>query len=108
MTEKGGIMKINNLNDPSSQMIQSYQRGENLNQSVDKQTGPAPAAAEKVDLSSRAKDIQLAKAVINNQPDVRDARVQELKTQIAQGSYKIDSGRIAEKMVGESLIDIFG
>jgi negative regulator of flagellin synthesis FlgM len=101
-------MKITNLNDPSSQMIQSYQRGDNLNQSVDKQAGPAAAATEKVDISSRAKDIQQAKTVINALPDIRDAKVQELKTQIEQGSYKINSSKIAEKMVRESLIDIFG
>jgi negative regulator of flagellin synthesis FlgM len=108
MTEGGNIMKINTVNDPSSQMIQSYQRGDNLSQSVDKQAGPAAVAAEKVDISSRAKDIQQAKAVINSLPDVRDAKVQELKTQIEQGNYKINSGRIAEKMISENLIDLFG
>lgn len=100
-------MKINNLNDPSSQMIQSYQKGDNLNPPVDKQAAPAAAATETVDISSRAKDIQLAKTVINNLPDIRDAKVQELKTQIEQGNYKIDSGKIAGKMVRESLIDMF-
>ncbi len=101
-------MKINNLNDSAAQMIQSYQKGDNLNQAVDKQAAPVAAATEKVDISSRAKDIQAAKTLINNLPDIRDAKVQELKTQIEQGSYKIDSGKIAKKMVGESLIDIFG
>jgi negative regulator of flagellin synthesis FlgM len=107
MTEGGSIMKINNLNDPSSQMIQSYQRGDSLSQSVDKQAGPAPAAAEKVNISSVAKDIQKAKTVINNLPEVRDAKVQELKTQIEQGSYQVNSSKIAEKMIGENLIDLF-
>jgi len=101
-------MKINNLSDSASQMIQSYQRGENLNQPVDKQAAPTAAAATKVDISSQAKDIQLAKTVISNLPEIRDAKVQDLKTQIQQGSYNIDSGKIAEKMVGESLIDLFG
>ena len=100
-------MKINDLKDPSSQMIQSYQRGDSQNQPVDKQAGPAAVAAEKVDISARAKDIQLAKAVINSLPDVRDARVQELKTQIEQGSYQVNSNKIAEKMVRENLIDLF-
>jgi negative regulator of flagellin synthesis FlgM len=101
-------MKINDLKDTASQMIQSYQRGDNLNQAVDKQAAPAAAATEKVDISSRAKEIQLAKAVIDSLPEIRDAKVQELKTQIEQGSYKIDSDKLAKKMVRESLIDIFG
>lgn len=100
-------MKINDLKDPSisSQMIQTYQKGDNLNQPVDKQAGAA--ATEKVDISSQAKDIQKAKTIIDNLPDVRDAKVQELKTQIEQGSYKVNSGKVAEKMVHTSLIDIF-
>ena len=101
-------MKINDLKDSASQIIQSYQRGDNLNQPVDKQAAPVVVATEKVDISSRAKDIQLAKTVINSLPDIREDKVQELKTQIDQGNYKVDSGKIAEKMVRESLIDIFG
>ncbi len=101
-------MKISNLNDSATQMIQSYHRSDNLNQPVDKKTGSVAAATEKVDISSRAKDINLAKTVIEKLPDIREAKVQELKTQIEQGSYKINSDQIAGKMVRESLLDIFG
>lgn len=99
-------MKIDNLNNPRSQMIQSFQKGESLGQTVDKQAGTAAAAAETVDISSKAKDIQLAQTVINRLPDVRDAKVQDLKTQIEQGNYKINAGEIAKKMVGENLLDL--
>jgi len=103
-------MKINDVKDTASQMIQSYQRGDNLNQAVNKQAAQAAqtAATEKVDISSRAKEIQLAKTVINGLPEIRDAKVQELKAQIEQGSYKVDNEKLAKKMVGESLIDLFG
>ncbi len=101
-------MKISNLNDSATQMIQSYHRGDNLNQPVDKKTDSVTAATEKVDISSLAKDINLAKTVIEKLPDIREAKVQELKTQIEQGSYKINSDQIAGKMVRESLLDIFG
>jgi len=101
-------MKINNLNDPATQVIQSYHRSDNLNQTVDKKTGSTAAATEKVDISSLAKDISLAKTVIEKLPDIREAKVQELKAQIEQGNYKINSDQIAEKMVRESLLDIFG
>ena len=87
-------------------MIQSFQKGESLGQTVDKQAGTAAAAAETVDISSKAKDIQLAQTVINRLPDVRDAKVQDLKTQIEQGNYKINAGEIAKKMVGENLLDL--
>jgi negative regulator of flagellin synthesis FlgM len=107
MTGEGCIMKITDFKDPSTQIIQSYQRSDNQNQPVDKQAAPAAAASETVDISSRAKDIQLAQTVISNLPDIRDARVQELKTRIEQGNYKINTGEIAKQMISESLIDIF-
>ncbi len=100
-------MKIGDIKDPSAQMIQQYQRGENLNQSVDKQAGPGAATEEKVDLSTRARDIQQARNAVSNLPDIREEKVQELKAQIEKGTYKINSGKIAELMVGDALVDLF-
>jgi negative regulator of flagellin synthesis FlgM len=107
------MMKIDNVGNPLSQMIQSFQKSENLNQTsdkaVDKQAAATTtaAASETVDISSRAKDIQLAQTAINSAPEIRADKVQELKTQIAQGTYEVNSGKVAMKMVGESLMDIF-
>ena len=62
---------------------------------------------EKVDLSTKAKDIQQIKQIVDQTPDVREKTVQELKSQINTGSYKVNSAKVAEKMMGESLIDLF-
>ncbi|MBI4378350.1 MAG: flagellar biosynthesis anti-sigma factor FlgM [Nitrospinae bacterium] len=62
---------------------------------------------ESVILSERVKDIQKAKEIAKNTPDVRTERVAELKEQIEKGKYHINSKDIAEKMlkdvVSESL-----
>ncbi|MEK6591207.1 MAG: flagellar biosynthesis anti-sigma factor FlgM [Nitrospinota bacterium] len=62
---------------------------------------------ESVILSERVKDIQKAKEITKNTPDVRTERVAELKEQIEKGKYHINSKDIAEKMlkdvVSESL-----
>ena len=101
-------MKITDISpkETSSQMIQQYQKGEKISQPVDSQAGAA-VAKEKVDISAQARDIQQAKKVIAGTPDVREERVRELKARIEQGTYKINTEKIAEKMVKESLIDIF-
>lgn len=101
-------MKLNDIinKDTSSQMIQQYQRGEKLNQPVENKS-VSPAATEKVDISERAKDIQQARNIIAGTPDVREDKIKELKAQVDQGIYKVNTDKLAKKMVNESLIDIF-
>ncbi len=101
-------MKINDLKDVNAQIIQQYQRSDNTQVNSDKQV---PSAAtkpeEKVDLSTKAKDIQQARNALSSTPDAREAKVQEIKTQVDKGTYNVNAGKIADKMVTESIIDIF-
>ena len=106
-------MKIGDVKDTTSQMVQQYQQynGANqanqANQANDKPATAAVAPEEKVDLSTRSKDLLQIKNVVAQLPEIREEKIQELKTQIEKGTYNINGGKIAEKMVGESLIDIF-
>ena len=101
-------MKISDLKDTNAQMIQQYQRGDNPAVSSDKQAISAVAKPEeKVDFSTTAKDIQQAKNALNSLPDVRQEKVQEVKAQVEKGTYNVNAGKIADKMVNESIIDIF-
>lgn len=103
-------MKVSDIKDVNAQMIQQYQRAENVAPTVDKQTGSSAAAVkpeEKVDLSTRAKEIQQAKVEVSKAPDVREEKVQEIKSQVEQGTYNVSGEQIANKMVGESIVDLF-
>jgi len=53
------------------------------------------------EISERAKDFAKAHAVASAAPDVREDRIAELKKRIASGEYKVDSEKVAEKMIGE-------
>jgi negative regulator of flagellin synthesis FlgM len=97
---------ISKIKDPSAQMIQQYQKGELAKSEADKTAAAASTVTEKVDLSTRAKDIQRIKQIVDQTPDIREEKVMELKRQIDNGKYEINTDKIAEKMVGESLIDI--
>jgi len=101
-------MKVSDIKDVNAQMIQQYQRNENTTQAVDKQAGSAAVKpSEKVDLSTKAREIQQAKVEVSKLPDVREEKVQEIKDQVDKGTYNVSGEQIANKMVGESIIDLF-
>jgi negative regulator of flagellin synthesis FlgM len=98
---------ISKIKDASTQVIQQYQKSELPKPEAARPAGNASSTVmEKVDLSSKAKDIQRIKQAIDEIPDIREGKVQDLKAQIDAGTYKVNTDKLAEKMVGESLIDI--
>jgi len=62
------------------------------------------AASDRVTLSVHADGLQDVVAKVNQTPDVRTARVQELREAIRSGAYHVDSAAIAEKMLAEGRI----
>lgn len=98
---------ITTIKDTTAQGLQQYQKSDPIRTEGDKHVGGAKAAAtEKVDLSAKAKEYQRIRQVLDQVPDVRQEKVQELKERIESGNYAVDSGKVAAKMVGESLIDL--
>lgn len=101
-------MKVSDIKDVNAQIIQQYQRSENNTPALDKQAGSASVKPiEKVDLSTMAKEIQKAKVEVSKLPDVREEKVQEIKAQVEKGTYNVSGEQIANKMVGESIVDLF-
>jgi negative regulator of flagellin synthesis FlgM len=100
-------MKISKTDDTNIQLIQQYQRTDKVNGTgaETKALGNSSSPEEKVNLSATARDIQKLKNLINQLPDVRSEKVENLKKQVEQGTYKVDSEKVAGKMVGESLLD---
>lgn len=54
---------------------------------------------------SRAEASSKALEIARNTPDVREDRVAMLKKQIEEGTYKVDSGKIADGMMREAILD---
>ena len=60
---------------------------------------------DRVELSARAKEMQEAKRIIGTIPDIREEKVAQIRKQIEEGTYQIDSKKIAEKMLTESFLN---
>jgi flagellar biosynthesis anti-sigma factor FlgM len=62
-----------------------------------------------VNISTSARDRAEASAkaleIARKTPDVREDRVAMLKKQIDEGNYKVDSGKIADGMMREAILD---
>jgi flagellar biosynthesis anti-sigma factor FlgM len=54
---------------------------------------------------SRAAEQKKAFDIAKNTPDVREDRVAELKAKIQSGTYEIDSGKIADGMLREAIME---
>ena len=62
-----------------------------------------------VELSDRAKsraaEQKKAFDIAKNTPDIREDKVAEIKARIQAGTYEVDSGKIADGMLREALMD---
>ena len=62
------------------------------------------ASHDSVSLSNQAHALGRLEQAIQSSPDVNEAKVEALKQAVADGSYQMDSGSIADKMLaGDSL-----
>lgn len=63
-------------------------------------TGNAPNSDAVVNLSQASKEVQIAQKAVEEAPDIRAEKVEAIKTQVNNNTYKIDHDKVAEKIVG--------
>lgn len=72
----------------------------------------APAAAapdatgavhhtDRIALSQQAMEVQAAHAALAQTPEVRAELVAKLKAQVAEGTYQVDAGKVADALLGQ-------
>lgn len=67
--------------------------------------GQEPGAVDRVNLSTRGQEIQLARQSIKATPDIRQDKVESLRSAIKTGTYRVSSGEVADKMLGRLIVD---
>jgi flagellar biosynthesis anti-sigma factor FlgM len=75
---------------------------------VEKPAVSPAAKGDRVELSARARELQAAREAIDKMDAVDHAKVARIKAQIKAGTYKVDAGKTADKMIDESLIEDLG
>ena len=78
-----------------SQVQQMYQT-KKVNKS--QQSGSA-SRSDQVQISSLGKDFQAAKAAVAGSPDIREELTAPIKAKVQNGTYQVDNGTFAEKLL---------
>mgnify|MGYP001609598257 CR=1 FL=1 len=65
----------------------------------------AGGSSEQIVLSSKAKDIQRAQEAVRAAPDIRTDKVNRIKQELSDGTYKVNTRDVAEKMLKNILND---
>jgi negative regulator of flagellin synthesis FlgM len=73
--------------------------GDKIATTKSKGTTSSTGGAEQIAISSKAKDIQKATEAANAAPDIRIEKVEQIRDQIANGSYSVSSDQLAEKIL---------
>lgn len=67
--------------------------------------GGKSLSGDNVDISTKAREMNKAKSLLDSVPDVRGEMVVRLKTDIELGNYQVDAGKVAEKMIERAVRD---
>lgn len=87
-------MKIFN-NPQVNQVLKTYQK------QVDRteKTGPAAMARDKIEISDQARDFQTAMKAFKELPEVRQDKIDDVRSQMESGQYKPSSEAVADKIL---------
>jgi negative regulator of flagellin synthesis FlgM len=98
-------MEINGTNplivsNNSTQRLDSPQQSE---QSA--KGGGSPPDTDRLELSVRSREISHLNDLIQSIPDVRDAKVEQVRRELENGTYNVKAEKIADKIIGGNLLD---
>jgi negative regulator of flagellin synthesis FlgM len=75
------------------------------NQKPESANAGQAAGGEQIALSAKAKGIQKTLETVQTSPDIRSEKVAEIKNQIANNTYQVNSEALAEKILQEILTE---
>jgi len=100
------IQPSNDLNSSAS-LTRQKSNASAVSSPADSQTAPASSSAgveKNVQLSAQAQTIERLEAKIVAADGIDKSKVEQIKQQIANGSYEVNSHRVAEKMLDQEAL----
>ncbi len=100
-------MEINSKNalvalNPSVQRLDTQQQ----NQRPQKTGAESPSPSlDRIELSTRSREIQHIDELIRSTSDIRESRVEQIRSAIQSGTYNVKAEQIADKILGGNVID---
>lgn len=76
-----------------------------IGQGLKAKDGRKAGSGDRVDLSQKARDLGETRELYAQSPDIRQDKVDALRSQIENGTYCVDGNRVAWKMLRESLLN---
>jgi len=67
--------------------------------------GSGQSDSDRLELSVRSLEIAHLEELIRSTPDIRESRVEEVRSEIESGTYNVKAEKIAEKIIGGNLLD---
>ncbi len=81
--------------DAMSEISQLYQ----AKSTKRKQGASAAASKDTVEISGFGRELQIAKQAVAQSADIREDRVKEIKASMANGTYNVPMGALADKLL---------
>jgi flagellar biosynthesis anti-sigma factor FlgM len=63
------------------------------------------SVSDRLELSVRSREITHLQELIQSAPDVRESKIEQIRGSIERGTYNVKAEKIAEKIIGGSLLD---
>ncbi len=100
-------MEINGKNPltvltPNVQRLDMQQQPPRVSKSSDES---AKVGSDRIELSVRSREIQHIDELIRSTPDIREEKVEQIRSAIETGTYNVKAEKIADKILGGNLID---
>lgn len=61
--------------------------------------------SDSIELSAEAKDLQAALRALSQVPEIREAKVADIKNRISIGEYNVNAGEVADRIIDGLFID---
>lgn len=100
------IQDVNNDGESIRQITQGMKPPQSEKKPPASNVSSPDAGSDRVELSSQSRDMKKIHEILATTPEVRTEKVAELKKAVAEGTYKVKTEDIADKMVKEMVLEV--